>query len=55
MPTIGRPKALLGSVSSLSTQLCLMAEIAQCKCLLPNSHMILMQISGQITPEIQTL
>ena len=55
MPTISRPKTLLGSVSSLSTQLFLIAEIAQCKCLLSNSYIILMQIFGQITSEIQIL
>jgi hypothetical protein len=55
MPKISRPKALLGSVSSLSTQLCLIAEIPQCKCVIPNSCMILMNIFGQITAEIQIL
>jgi len=55
MPTISRPKALLGSESSLSTQLCLIAEIAECKHVLLNSYMILMQIFSQITSEIQIL
>jgi hypothetical protein len=43
MPTVSSLEALLGVVSSLSTQLRSVAEILQCKYILTNSYMILMQ------------